>query len=113
MAATRAACLAGDFAAARAPTTQYLPLMNVNFVESNPIPVKAAMALMGLLEPVWRLPLVPPRPPAAPRIDKVLEEAGCSRGARCRLKSSSCSMTPPPELHRGAFRGCSRISSTP
>ena len=36
--------------------------MDVNFVESNPIPVKAAMALMGLLEPVWRLPLVPPKP---------------------------------------------------
>ena len=40
---------------------QYLPLMEVNFVESNPIPVKAAMAMMGLLEPVWRLPLVPPK----------------------------------------------------
>ena len=34
--------------------------MNINFVESNPIPVKAAMALMGLLEPVYRLPLCPP-----------------------------------------------------
>ena len=39
-----------------------LPLMEVNFVESNPIPVKAAMAMMGLLEPVWRLPMVPPQP---------------------------------------------------
>ena len=54
------ACLRGDFAAARAIQARYLPLMNVNFVESNPIPVKAAMALMGLLEPVYRLPLVPP-----------------------------------------------------
>ena len=36
--------------------------MDVNFVESNPIPVKAAMGLMGLLEPVYRLPLVPPQP---------------------------------------------------
>ena len=53
-------CLAGDFAAARAIQAKYLPLMNVNFVESNPIPVKAAMGLMGLLEPVWRLPMVPP-----------------------------------------------------
>ena len=50
--------------------------MEVNFVESNPIPVKAAMALMGLLEPVWRLPLVPPRPASLARIEKVLHETG-------------------------------------
>ena len=54
------ACLRGDFEAARAIQRRFLPLMNVNFVESNPIPVKAAMALMGLLEPVWRLPMCPP-----------------------------------------------------
>ena len=52
--------MAGDFAGARALQRQWLPLMEVNFVESNPIPVKAAMAMMGLLEPVWRLPMVPP-----------------------------------------------------
>ena len=45
------ACLRGDFAAARLLQKRWLPLMNVNFVESNPIPVKAAMGLMGLLEP--------------------------------------------------------------
>ena len=50
----------GDFAAARAMHTRMLPLMQVNFVESNPIPVKAAMAAMGLLEEVYRLPMVPP-----------------------------------------------------
>src|SRR5579862_4459626 len=42
------ACLRGDFQAARAIQFRYLPLMNINFVESNPIPVKAAMAAMGL-----------------------------------------------------------------
>ena len=46
------------------------------FVESNPGPVKAAMASMGLMEPVWRLPLVGPQPAAAARIEKVLTEAG-------------------------------------
>ena len=46
---------------ARAIHAQLLPLMQVNFVESNPIPVKAAMATMGLLEEVYRLPMVPPR----------------------------------------------------
>ena len=50
--------------------------MNVNFVESNPIPVKAAMALMGLLEPVCRLPLVPPSPANLAKIEKVLEAVG-------------------------------------
>ncbi len=51
----------GDFAAARRIHAALLPLMLVNFVESNPIPVKAAMAAMGLLDEVFRLPMVPPR----------------------------------------------------
>ncbi len=61
-----------DFSAARAIYRKYPPLMEVNFVESNPIPVKAAMALMGLLEPVWRLPLVPPSAASQSRIETVL-----------------------------------------
>jgi len=72
------AALLGDFAAARAIQSRFLPLMNVNFVESNPIPVKAAMALMGLLEPVYRLPLVPPSPANLEKIEKVLEQVGLS-----------------------------------
>jgi 4-hydroxy-tetrahydrodipicolinate synthase len=67
-------CLQNDFPAARQMYRKYLPLMEVNFVESNPIPVKAAMALMGLLEPVWRLPLVPPSANNLARIDKVLQD---------------------------------------
>ncbi len=69
-------CLAGDFGGARAVQRQYLPLMEVNFVESNPIPVKAAMALMGLLEPVYRLPMVPPKAENLAKIEKVLEAVG-------------------------------------
>jgi len=68
--------LANDFPAARELQRRYLPLMEVNFVETNPIPVKAAMSLMGLLEPVWRLPLVPPKAESLARIEKVLEELG-------------------------------------
>ncbi len=67
-------CLNGEFAEARRVYRQYLPLMEVNFVESNPIPVKAAMAMMGLLEPVWRLPLVPPGASNQARIEKVLRD---------------------------------------
>ena len=68
--------LHNDFAGARELQRQYLPLMEVNFVESNPIPVKAAMALMGLLEPVWRLPLCPPNPSNLAKIEKVVETLG-------------------------------------
>jgi 4-hydroxy-tetrahydrodipicolinate synthase len=76
MAQLAADCLAGDFAGARAIQARYLPLMNINFVESNPIPVKAALALMGLLEPVWRLPMVPPSEANLAKIEKVLESVG-------------------------------------
>lgn len=65
--------LSGDFAAARQVHRRVHPLMEVNFVESNPIPVKAAMAQMGLLEAVWRLPLVAPRAENEARIRAVLE----------------------------------------
>ncbi len=69
-------CLEGDFSAARAVHRRYAPLMEINFVESNPIPVKAAMAEMGLLEPMWRLPLVPPKAENRARIRSVLESLG-------------------------------------
>jgi 4-hydroxy-tetrahydrodipicolinate synthase len=69
-------CLENDFPEARELQRRFLPLMEVNFIESNPIPVKAAMALMGLLEPVWRLPLVPPKAENLTRIRAVLESLG-------------------------------------
>jgi 4-hydroxy-tetrahydrodipicolinate synthase len=65
--------LSGDFSEARRLHFQYLSLMDINFVESNPIPVKAALAEMGLLQPVWRLPLVSPKPENLGRIRAVLE----------------------------------------
>ena len=65
--------LSGDFSEARRLHFQYLSLMDINFVESNPIPVKAALAEMGLLQPVWRLPLVSPKPENLARIRAVLE----------------------------------------
>src|SRR5580704_18251703 len=70
------ACLRNDFESARRIQRRYLPLMNVNFVESNPIPVKAAMGLMGLLDPVFRLPLVAPSDASLAKIEKVLESVG-------------------------------------
>jgi 4-hydroxy-tetrahydrodipicolinate synthase len=65
--------LRGEFEEARAIHRKYLPLMEINFIESNPIPVKAALALMGLLEPVWRLPMVAPKAENLERIRAVLQ----------------------------------------
>ena len=63
---------AGDFAGARALHRKFLPLMDINFVESNPMPVKAAMAAMGLLRPVYRLPMVAPQSQSIQKIEAVL-----------------------------------------
>jgi 4-hydroxy-tetrahydrodipicolinate synthase len=65
--------LRGEFEEARAIHRKYLPLMEINFIESNPIPVKAALALMGVLEPVWRLPMVAPKAENLERIQSVLQ----------------------------------------
>jgi 4-hydroxy-tetrahydrodipicolinate synthase len=68
--------LAGDFAGARAIQRQWFALMEVNFCEVNPGPVKAAMGMMGLLEPVFRLPMVPPAAASTARIEAVLKSTG-------------------------------------
>jgi 4-hydroxy-tetrahydrodipicolinate synthase len=65
--------LRSEFEQARAIHRKYLPLMEINFIESNPIPVKAALALMGLLEPVWRLPMVAPKVENLERIRAVVD----------------------------------------
>jgi 4-hydroxy-tetrahydrodipicolinate synthase len=66
----------GDFATARRWHQKLLPLMQVNFVESSPGPVKFAMAAMGLCELTYRLPMVPPRPAAQEKILDALREFG-------------------------------------
>jgi 4-hydroxy-tetrahydrodipicolinate synthase len=77
------AALRNDFAAAREIHARLLPLMLANFAESNPIPVKAAMAQMGLLEENYRLPMVPPGAPTRERLHRVLVGAGLvASGAR-------------------------------
>lgn len=81
MAAMVAAALAGDFASARKAQKKYQDLMDINFVESNPIPVKYAMSVMGLLEPVWRLPMTPPQAESKQKIDNVLKKLGLLAGA--------------------------------
>jgi 4-hydroxy-tetrahydrodipicolinate synthase len=72
MARLTSLCLEGDFPAAREMQRRLHALMEINFIESNPGPVKAAMALMGLLDPVFRLPAVPPRAESVRKIEKIL-----------------------------------------
>src|SRR5712692_3577998 len=68
--------LAGNWTEARALHYRILPLMEVNFIESSPGPVKAAMAMMGLLEENFRLPLVPITEKSRARIREVIAELG-------------------------------------
>ncbi len=68
--------LAGNWTEARALHYRILPLMEINFIESSPGPVKAAMAMMGLLEENFRLPLVPIQDKSRARIREVIAELG-------------------------------------
>jgi 4-hydroxy-tetrahydrodipicolinate synthase len=70
-----------DFAAARAIHARILPLMSINFVESNPQPVKYAMAAMGLLDETYRLPMVSPTSGSKEKINNVLKKLGLLKGA--------------------------------
>ncbi len=73
--------LRGNLSGAREIHRRFHPLMEINFVESNPMPVKFAMAQMGLLQAVWRLPLVAPKAENQARIRAVLEALGLAEPA--------------------------------
>lgn len=74
--------LEGKIDEARKLHFQLLPLMQANFIETNPIPVKAGLAMMGMIEEVYRLPLVPMRPENRARLEKVMAALGLlGRGA--------------------------------
>ena len=70
------ACAAGEFATARALHFRLMPWMTAAFVESNPAPVKAALALVGRLQNVVRLPLVPMSDAGLPTVRAALMAAG-------------------------------------
>ena len=72
--------LAGKWDEARDLQYRLLPLMEANFIESSPGPVKAAMAMMGLLEENFRLPLVPIQEKSRERIREVITELGLLKG---------------------------------
>jgi len=74
------AALDGDWNHARELQYRLLPLMEVNFIESSPGPVKAALAMLGLLEENFRLPLVPIQEKSRERVREVLIELGLIKG---------------------------------
>ncbi|HEX6862957.1 MAG TPA: 4-hydroxy-tetrahydrodipicolinate synthase [Thermoanaerobaculia bacterium] len=74
-------CLEGDYPAAQQMHRRLHGLMEINFIESNPGPVKAALAMMGLIEPVYRLPVVPPRPDSLKKIEAALSDLGLIPGS--------------------------------
>ena len=72
---TRAA-LNNDWVTSRSIQKKYLPLMQANFIESNPLPVKAVLAMMGRIEEVYRLPLLPMRRDTRSKLQRVVTEIG-------------------------------------
>jgi 4-hydroxy-tetrahydrodipicolinate synthase len=70
------AALANEWDMARLIFRKYLPLMQANFIESNPGPAKAVLSMMGRIEEVYRLPIVPMRPENRMKLEKVVSELG-------------------------------------
>src|SRR5579862_120666 len=70
------AALSGKWDTARLLFRKYLPLMQANFIESNPGPAKAVLAMMGRMEEVYRLPLVPMKKESRARLEKIVAEVG-------------------------------------
>src|SRR4030095_1698156 len=76
MATMTRAALSNDWDLARTMQRKYLALMQANFIESNPLPVKAALAMMGRIQEVYRLPLLPMRRDTRSKLQKALTEVG-------------------------------------
>ena len=87
--------------------SRIMPLMQINFVESNPVPVKAAMAAMGLLEEVYRLPMCSPRPESREKILKVLEELDLVRHLAVQSR-----LEPARQVVRSRAARCSKPTSS-
>jgi 4-hydroxy-tetrahydrodipicolinate synthase len=76
MAELTQAALHNDWITARSIQKKFLPLMQANFIESNPLPVKAVLAMMGRIEEVYRLPLLPMRRDTRSKLQRVVTEVG-------------------------------------
>jgi 4-hydroxy-tetrahydrodipicolinate synthase len=85
---TRAA-LNNDWNTARALNRKYIALMQANFIESNPLPVKAVLAMMGRIEEVYRLPLLPMRRDTRSKLQKIATDAGLIAKAAAAISDAA------------------------
>jgi 4-hydroxy-tetrahydrodipicolinate synthase len=76
MATMTRAALNNDWVTARSIHRKYLALMQANFIESSPLPVKAVLAMMGKIEENYRLPLLPMRRDTRSKLQKIVMEVG-------------------------------------
>ena len=76
MSALTNAALRNDWNKAREIHRRYLPLMQANFIESNPMPVKAVLAMMGRIEESYRLPMLPVKPETKSKLEKIASQVG-------------------------------------
>ena len=121
MASLTRAALANDWTTARALQRKYLPLMQANFIESSPLPVKAVLAMMGKIEEVYRLPLLPMRRDTRSRLQKVATEVGLiSKPAGATAEATEFfiyeNWAAGPHkivLHRGSCGQCSHGKGRP
>ena len=74
------AALNNDWQKARALHRKFVPLMQANFIESNPMPVKAVLAMMGRIEEIYRLPMLPMKRETRAKLQQVAVEAGLLKG---------------------------------
>jgi len=117
---TRAA-LTNDWTTARSLNRKYLPLMQGNFIESSPLPVKAVLAMMGKIEEVYRLPLVPMRRDTRSRLQRIATEAGlitkptaaAPNSAEFFIYESWAAGPHKIVLHRGSCGQCSHGKGRP
>lgn len=117
---TRAA-LDNDWPSARRLQQKYLALMQANFIESNPLPVKAVLAMMGRIEEHYRLPLVPMRRDTRSKLHKIALEAGLVASAAAPAPQAKEfyiyeSWAAGPHkivLHRGSCGQCNQGKGRP
>ena len=80
MAEMTCAAMNNDWSKARAIHRKFVPLMQANFIESNPMPVKAVLAMMGRIEEIYRLPMVPMKRETRAKLQQIATEAGLLNG---------------------------------
>src|SRR5207253_737249 len=118
---TRAA-LNNDWSAARQILRKFLPLMQANFIESSPMPVKAVLAMMGRIEEAYRLPMVPVRRDTRSKLQKIAADAGLIAKAAAAAATNAASFfvyenwaSGPHKavLHRSTCGQCSNGKARP